>query len=179
MHELNGSALQIGGGVLGDCWQPHERGKAMAIFSLAPLMGPVIGPTTGAWLVDITISITPLFKSSTGSLNAQPGGGWYVTIPSSIVNFFHLSDSFGRRPLWMQLYKSSEYFFCKRVSKSSGFFRRFLLILFSLRASLVEEEGRTHSQIYGRRKSTLQGNSYRFRRSGSLVSSLYDSDKRL
>ncbi|OJA17353.1 hypothetical protein AZE42_13196 [Rhizopogon vesiculosus] len=47
---LGGSApLSIGGGVLGDCWLPHERGQAVAIFSLAPLLGPVIGPITGAW----------------------------------------------------------------------------------------------------------------------------------
>ncbi|KAG2110960.1 MFS polyamine transporter [Suillus discolor] len=48
---LGGSApLSIGGGFLGDCWQPHERGRAVAIYSLAPLMGPVVGPITGAWV---------------------------------------------------------------------------------------------------------------------------------
>ncbi|KAG1831984.1 MFS polyamine transporter [Suillus subalutaceus] len=48
---LGGSApLSIGGGFLGDCWQPHERGKAVAIYSLAPLVGPVLGPITGAWV---------------------------------------------------------------------------------------------------------------------------------
>ncbi|OAX35714.1 MFS general substrate transporter [Rhizopogon vinicolor AM-OR11-026] len=50
---LGGSApMSIGGGVLGDCWRPDERGKAVAIFSLAPLLGPVIGPITGAWVAD-------------------------------------------------------------------------------------------------------------------------------
>ncbi|KAG2123908.1 MFS polyamine transporter [Suillus cothurnatus] len=50
---LGGSApLSIGGGFLGDCWQPHERGKAVAIYSLAPLMGPVLGPITGAWVAE-------------------------------------------------------------------------------------------------------------------------------
>ncbi|KAG2157948.1 MFS polyamine transporter [Suillus bovinus] len=48
---LGGSApLSIGGGFLGDCWHPDERGKAVAIYSLAPLMGPVVGPITGAWV---------------------------------------------------------------------------------------------------------------------------------
>src|SRR5437879_5782692 len=36
--DLNEFTLQIGGGVLGDCWLPHERGQAVAIFSLAPLL---------------------------------------------------------------------------------------------------------------------------------------------
>ncbi|EIW57767.1 MFS polyamine transporter [Trametes versicolor FP-101664 SS1] len=48
---LGGSApLSIGGGVLGDLWKPEERGQAIALYSLAPLLGPVIGPTCGAWI---------------------------------------------------------------------------------------------------------------------------------
>ncbi|TFY63511.1 hypothetical protein EVJ58_g3220 [Rhodofomes roseus] len=48
---LGGSApLSIGGGVLGDCWRPEERGQAIALYSLAPLLGPVIGPVCGAWI---------------------------------------------------------------------------------------------------------------------------------
>ncbi|KAF8836362.1 MFS polyamine transporter [Paxillus ammoniavirescens] len=50
---LGGSApLSIGGGVLGDCWRPEERGKAVALYSLAPLLGPVIGPIAGAWVAE-------------------------------------------------------------------------------------------------------------------------------
>lgn len=48
---LGGSApLTIGGGVLGDCWRTEERGQAIALYSLAPLLGPVIGPACGAWI---------------------------------------------------------------------------------------------------------------------------------
>ncbi|KAH9945465.1 MFS polyamine transporter [Epithele typhae] len=48
---LGGSApLSIGGGVLGDLFRPEERGAAIAIYSLAPLLGPVIGPACGAWV---------------------------------------------------------------------------------------------------------------------------------
>ncbi|KAI0833706.1 MFS polyamine transporter [Trametes gibbosa] len=48
---LGGSApLSVGGGVLGDLWKPEERGQAIALYSLAPLLGPVIGPTCGAWI---------------------------------------------------------------------------------------------------------------------------------
>ena len=46
------SPHKIGGGVLGDCWKPEERGKAFALYSLAPLLGPVVGPVAGAWIAD-------------------------------------------------------------------------------------------------------------------------------
>lgn len=36
--------LQLGGGVLSDCWRAEERGTAHAIYSLAPFLGPAIGP---------------------------------------------------------------------------------------------------------------------------------------
>ncbi|KAI0947331.1 hypothetical protein AcV7_009784 [Taiwanofungus camphoratus] len=50
---LGGSApLSIGGGVLGDCWKTEERGQAIALYSLAPLLGPVIGPVCGAWVAE-------------------------------------------------------------------------------------------------------------------------------
>lgn len=50
---LGGSApLAIGGGVLSDIWPTEERGKAIAIYSLAPLLGPVIGPICGGWIVE-------------------------------------------------------------------------------------------------------------------------------
>ena len=48
---LGGSApLGIGGGVLGDLWMPQERGKAMALYSMMPLLGPAIGPIAGAFI---------------------------------------------------------------------------------------------------------------------------------
>ncbi|KAJ2916653.1 hypothetical protein MD484_g3756, partial [Candolleomyces efflorescens] len=50
---LGGSApLSIGGGVIGDVWHPEERGKAIAIYSLAPLLGPVFGPVCGGWIAE-------------------------------------------------------------------------------------------------------------------------------
>ncbi|KAJ8082377.1 hypothetical protein PM082_008232 [Marasmius tenuissimus] len=52
---LGGSApLAIGGGVLGDTWAAEERGKAIAVYSLAPLMGPVVGPIAGAWIAQLS-----------------------------------------------------------------------------------------------------------------------------
>lgn len=52
---LGGSApLACGGGVLADCWKPEERGKAISIYSLAPLLGPAIGPIAGGFIAENT-----------------------------------------------------------------------------------------------------------------------------
>lgn len=48
---IGGSApLSIGGAVIGDCFKPEHRGKALAVYGLVPLVGPFIGPLTGAWV---------------------------------------------------------------------------------------------------------------------------------
>ena len=48
---IGGSApLAVGGGVLGDLFYPEQRGKAMALYSMGPLLGPAIGPIAGAWI---------------------------------------------------------------------------------------------------------------------------------
>jgi MFS family permease len=50
---LGGSApLAIGGGVIGDLFDAEHRGQAIAIYSLAPLLGPVVGPVAGAWIAE-------------------------------------------------------------------------------------------------------------------------------
>ncbi|BAE60182.1 unnamed protein product [Aspergillus oryzae RIB40] len=52
---LGGSApLAIGGGVLSDCFLPEERGKSIAIYSLAPLLGPAVGPIAGGFIAERT-----------------------------------------------------------------------------------------------------------------------------
>ncbi|KAF7871653.1 hypothetical protein EAF04_003760 [Stromatinia cepivora] len=52
---LGGSApLSIGGGVLADCWHAEQRGRAIAIYSLAPLLGPAVGPIAGAFITGNT-----------------------------------------------------------------------------------------------------------------------------
>ena len=30
--------------MLSDCWRKEERGRATAIYSLAPFLGPAVGP---------------------------------------------------------------------------------------------------------------------------------------
>ncbi|CBQ69386.1 related to MFS multidrug transporter [Sporisorium reilianum SRZ2] len=49
---LGGSApLAVGGGTIADLFDPAERGSAMGMYSLAPLLGPAIGPIVGGWIV--------------------------------------------------------------------------------------------------------------------------------
>lgn len=42
--------FQIGGGVISDVWRPEERGKALSLYLLAPVLGPAVGPLAGAWI---------------------------------------------------------------------------------------------------------------------------------
>ncbi|KUI68182.1 hypothetical protein VM1G_04063 [Cytospora mali] len=46
--------MAIGGGVLSDLFTAEERGKAISIYSLAPLLGPAIGPIAGAFIAENT-----------------------------------------------------------------------------------------------------------------------------
>ena len=52
---IGGSApLAIGGGLLSDLFNPEQRGKAMSVYSLMPLLGPAIGPIAGGWIAERT-----------------------------------------------------------------------------------------------------------------------------
>ena len=35
-------------------WSPEERGMAMSVYSLAPLVGPSTGPLVGGWIAERT-----------------------------------------------------------------------------------------------------------------------------
>lgn len=39
--------------IMMDAFEPQERGKAMAIWGVGVMVGPVMGPTLGGWLTDI------------------------------------------------------------------------------------------------------------------------------
>lgn len=41
-------------GVLSDCFYPEQRGRAISIYSLAPLLGPAIGPIAGGFISENT-----------------------------------------------------------------------------------------------------------------------------
>lgn len=40
--------------ILSDIFPPEERGKAMAIWGLGVMVGPILGPTLGGYLTDVT-----------------------------------------------------------------------------------------------------------------------------
>jgi MFS transporter, DHA2 family, multidrug resistance protein len=39
--------------IMSDAYPPEERGKAMAIWGLGVMVGPVLGPTLGGWLTEV------------------------------------------------------------------------------------------------------------------------------
>jgi len=47
---VGAAVLSIGGGTITDLFVPEERGRAMALWSLGPLLGPVVGPVVGMCL---------------------------------------------------------------------------------------------------------------------------------
>jgi multidrug resistance protein len=46
--------LGIGAGIIADCFNPEDRGLAIAIYNLVPLIGPAIGPIAGAFIAENT-----------------------------------------------------------------------------------------------------------------------------
>jgi DHA2 family multidrug resistance protein len=62
--------------IMADAYPPHERGKAMAIWGLGVMVGPVAGPTLGGWLTDI--------------------GSWrwtfYINLPVGLLSLFLASQ---------------------------------------------------------------------------------------
>jgi MFS family permease len=52
---LGGSALlALGGGILSDTFDAEHRGQAIGLYSLAPLLGPAIGPIVGGFITENT-----------------------------------------------------------------------------------------------------------------------------
>jgi multidrug resistance protein len=76
---LGGSApLGIGGGVLGDIWLPQERGRAMALYSLMPLLGPAIGPIAGAFIASSTTWRWVFWSTSIAAMLVQGLGLFFL-----------------------------------------------------------------------------------------------------
>ncbi|KLO07248.1 MFS polyamine transporter [Schizopora paradoxa] len=76
---FGGSApLTVGGGVLGDIWSAEERGRAIALYSLAPLLGPVIGPIAGAWIAQRVTWRWVFWSTSIANVFVQALGFLYL-----------------------------------------------------------------------------------------------------
>ncbi|KAE8557068.1 hypothetical protein TMatcc_004501 [Talaromyces marneffei ATCC 18224] len=47
---MGSAPVTIGGGTIADSFPPHQRGRALSIFTLGPVAGPAIGPIAGGFL---------------------------------------------------------------------------------------------------------------------------------
>ncbi|ORZ00093.1 major facilitator superfamily domain-containing protein [Absidia repens] len=80
------SVMSMGAGTLGDIFDVHERGRAMAWYTAPPLLGPALGPVVG------------------GALNQRFGwrsNFWFVVIATAIVwvsMIFFLPETSRRTP---------------------------------------------------------------------------------
>jgi MFS family permease len=55
---IGGSAtLGVGGGVLSDVWLPEQRGRGVSVYSLAPVLGPAVGPISKSNALDQDIGL--------------------------------------------------------------------------------------------------------------------------
>ncbi|KAF7509834.1 hypothetical protein GJ744_007345 [Endocarpon pusillum] len=97
---LGGSGpLAIGGGVLSDCWKAEERGKAISLYSLAPLLGPAIGPIAGGFIVENTTWRWAFYATSIADALIQISG------------LFFLQETYGPRILHIK---------AERIRKDTG-----------------------------------------------------------
>jgi MFS family permease len=76
---IGGSApLSVGGGVLSDLFNPEDRGKALAIYGLAPLLGPAIGPIAGAFIAENTTWRWAFYATTIADALIQVGGLFFL-----------------------------------------------------------------------------------------------------
>jgi len=76
---LGGSApLAIGGGVLGDLFSAEDRGKALSIYSLAPLLGPAVGPIAGAFIAQNTTWRWAFYSTTIADAVIQAAGVFFL-----------------------------------------------------------------------------------------------------
>ena len=47
-----GGMVPVAQSILADAFPPHKRGQAFALFGVAVVVAPVVGPTLGGWLAD-------------------------------------------------------------------------------------------------------------------------------
>lgn len=76
---LGGSAtLAIGGGVLSDLFVAEQRGRAISIYSLAPLLGPAVGPIAGAFITENTTWRWAFWATSIADAVIQGAGLFFL-----------------------------------------------------------------------------------------------------
>lgn len=73
--------------MLGDCFRPEERGRAIAIFALAPLLGPSVGPIAGGFIAENTTWRWVFYATS------------IATVAIQFIGLFLLKETYGPRLL--------------------------------------------------------------------------------
>ncbi|KAL8826636.1 MAG: hypothetical protein Q9170_007324 [Blastenia crenularia] len=86
---IGGSApLAVGGGVLSDCWRAEQRGRAISLYSLAPLLGPAIGPIAGGFITEQTTWRWAFYATSIADALIQLSGLFFLreTYPPKLLH---------------------------------------------------------------------------------------------
>ncbi|KAL8728861.1 MAG: hypothetical protein Q9166_005101 [cf. Caloplaca sp. 2 TL-2023] len=80
--------FQIGGGVLSDCWKAEQRGRAISLYSLAPLLGPAIGPIAGGFVTENTTWRWTFYTTSIADALIQLSGLFFLreTYPPKLLH---------------------------------------------------------------------------------------------
>ena len=83
------AALALGAGILSDCYRPEERGTANALYNLAPLLGPSLGPLAGGKLIFMPciMDVSDSHAMQVSSSSAFLGAGFSTFPPSSILSY--------------------------------------------------------------------------------------------
>lgn len=88
VYILQTDSWQLGGGVLSDCWRAEERGRAISIYSLAPLLGPAVGPIAGAFITENTSWRWAFWATSIADAIIQVSGLFFLkeTYPPKLLH---------------------------------------------------------------------------------------------
>ena len=78
----------LGGGVLSDCFRADERGRAISIYSLAPLLGPAVGPIAGGFITQHTSRRWAFYATSIADAIVQIAGLFFLreTYPPKLLH---------------------------------------------------------------------------------------------
>lgn len=77
LQGMFGAALvPLSQAIMSDAYPPEERGKAMALWGLGVMVGPVLGPTLGGWLTEV----------------ASWRWTFYINVPVGALSFFLASQ---------------------------------------------------------------------------------------
>ena len=99
--------------MLGDVWKSEERGQAVALYSLMPLLGPVIGPICGAWIAEkgdwrwVVSTVVSEHYIRHGLTRTKFWAPTIVSVASQLVGLWFLQESEFRDALL--LYASSSH----------------------------------------------------------------------